>query len=223
MAEIIQFPKRKQKHGPSRRVLEQRTVKYQTADQIRFLRRMVRNHAELHESKGNCTGIREWLVIDILTSSGLRAAEVADLRVGDCLVGHGKSALHVRSGKGSKSRVVQIPQALKLHLRKYLNWKQERGEPVGPDDHLFLGQRGPWTPQAVSQIVKKWLRLCGLYEVGKSAHSLRHSYAVEHYRKNGCLRGLQKQLGHSSSQVTEIYADVLEEDLRDQVKNLWGK
>ena len=96
-------------------------------------------------------------------------------------------------------------------------------EPIGADDHLFQGQRGPWTPQAVSQIVKKWLRQLGLYERGKSAHSLRHSYATEHYRKNRCLRGLQKQLGHSDVSTTTIYADITEEDLLGQVRNLWGR
>ncbi len=53
-------------------------------------------------------------------------------------------------------------------------------------------------------------------------HALRHSYAVEIYRKEKDLRALQKQLGHSTTQTTEIYADVLTEDIQRQLKNLWG-
>ncbi len=223
-AKIIHFPRKpKQKRNRPPRRPSERRIKYFTSDEIRLLRRMVRNQAELHETKGNITAIREWAAIDILTSAGLRASEVANLRCGDCLIGYGKSALYVREGKWGKSRLVQIPQQLRFHLRKYLAWKEQRGEPIGVDDHLFQGQRGPWTPQGVSQIVKKWLRVLRMYEPGKSAHSLRHSYATEHYRKNGCLRGLQKQLGHSDVSTTTVYADVLEQDLQDQVKNLWGK
>lgn len=225
MGEIVQFPRKKAKAKtvPRRsRTISEHRIKYFTSDEIRALRRTVRDQAALHKAKGNITGIREWAAIDILTSSGLRASEVANLRCGDCLIGYRKSSLYVRPSKWGKTRYVQIPEALRLHLKKYLAWKQDRGEPVGPDDHLFLGQRGPWGPMAVSQMVKKWLRHLGLYEQGKSAHSLRHSYATELYRREKDLRCVQKQLGHSSIQTTQIYSDCLPEDIDRQIKNLWG-
>jgi len=62
----------------------------------------------------------------------------------------------------------------------------------------------------------------GLYESGKAAHAFRHSYAVELYRRERDLRCVQKQLGHSSIETTQIYADVLQEDVERQIKNLWG-
>ena len=128
----------------------------------------------------------------------------------------------MREGKGSKSRTIQIPDSLKAHLKSFLAWKRERGEPTGQDDHLFVGQRGPWTPWAVGQIVKTHLRPLGLYELGKSAHALRHSYAVELYRRRRDLRAVQKQLGHRSVQTTQRYADVLAEDIQEQIKGLWN-
>jgi site-specific recombinase XerD len=130
--------------------------------------------------------------------------------------------MFVRDGKGSKSRTVQIPDSLKKHLRQFLAWKQTRGETTGHDDHLFLGQRGPWTSQAVQQLVKKYLKALGLYESEKSVHALRHSYAVEFYRQEKDLRALQKQLGHSSIQTTQIYADVTVQDIQKQIRGLWG-
>ena len=118
--------------------------------------------------------------------------------------------------------MVQIPASLKTHLKSFQRWKTERGEPVGTDDHLFYGQRGPWTAAAVSQAVRRVLESCGLYERGRCVHSLRHSYAVALYRKERDLRCVQKQLGHSSIQSTQIYADVLDEDIRSQLEGLWG-
>ena len=112
--------------------------------------------------------------------------------------------------------------ALKKHLKQFLAWKQSRGEPTTPDDHLFVGQRGPWTAQAIQQLVKKHLKALGLYESEKSVHALRHSYAVEFYRQEKDLRALQKQLGHSSVQTTQIYADVTTDDIQQQIKGLWG-
>ena len=162
------------------------------------------------------------MAIDLLVSTGLRVSEAANVRCGDLKTGYGESALFVRDGKGSKSRTVQIPDSLKKHMKSFITWKQSRGEPTGPDDHLFIGQRGPWTAQAIQQLVKKYLKGLGLYENEKSVHALRHSYAVEFYRQEKDLRALQKQLGHSSIQTTQIYADVTAEDIQQQIRGLWG-
>ena len=224
-AEIIDFKSNERK---TRLVTTTHTVrnidnvKYFSKNQIRLLRRTVRDRAIVSVSKKNITAVREWAVIDLLTSTGIRVAEAANLRCGDIKAGYGQSALFIRNGKGCKSRTVQIPESLKRHLKSFLLWKIEHNEPVGHDDFLHIGQRGPWTVQAIQQIVKKYLRDLGLYEKGKSVHALRHSYAVELYRSERDLRAVQKQLGHSSIQTTQIYVDVLEEDVQRQIKGLWG-
>jgi site-specific recombinase XerD len=197
-------------------------IKYFNLQQIKLLRRTVRDQAALDLSKCQVTAVREWMAIDLLTSTGLRVSEAANICCGDLKAGYGESALFVRDGKGSKSRTVQIPDSLKKHLKSFIIWKAGRNEPTGADDHLFIGQRGPWTAQAIQQLVKKHLRALGLYENEKSVHALRHSYAVEFYRQERDLRALQKQLGHSSLQTTQIYADVTAEDIQQQIRGLWG-
>jgi site-specific recombinase XerD len=117
---------------------------------------------------------------------------------------------------------VVVPQNLKTHLKGFLKWKQKRGEPTGKDDHLFIGQRGPWTAQALQQIVKKYLKQRNLYESGKSVHALRHSYAMQLYGRDKDLRTVQKQLRHVSIQSTLIYADTTDEEITSQVKGLWN-
>ncbi len=196
--------------------------KYFTEPQIKALRRTVRDQANLARQRAQVTAVREWALIDLLTSTGLRESEAADLRCGDIRFGYGQSAVFVRNGKGHKSGTVQIPASLKSNLQSFLRWKQIKGEPTGPDDHLFIGQRGPWTGWAVGEIVKKYLRQLGLYSPGRSAHSLRHSYAVQLYRQQKDLRAVQKQLRHASVQTTQKYADVLAEDIQEQITNLWG-
>jgi site-specific recombinase XerD len=71
-------------------------------------------------------------------------------------------------------------------------------------------------------VVKQHLRRLNLYETGKSAHSLRHSYAVQLYHQQKDLRAVQKQLRHASVQTTMIYADVMAEDIQDQIRGLWN-
>jgi site-specific recombinase XerD len=197
-------------------------IKYYNKQQIQLLRRTVKDAAALAVSKGNFTAVKEWLAIDVLTSTGLRVSELANLRCGDLSTGYGSTpSIYIRDGKGHKPRTVIIPESLKKHLKQFLVWKRERGERVGEDDYLFCGQRGPWTRQAVQQLVKKYLKMLDLYEDGKSVHALRHSYAVQLYRRERDLRAVQKQLGHSSIKTSQIYADVLEEDLGRQVRGMW--
>ena len=224
-SKVIRFPASEERPAKRmrRRVTNVDGVKYFTGQQIKLLRRTARDHAELDRSKGKVTGVREWMAIDLLTSTGLRVSEAANVRCGDVKAGYGESAVFIRDGKGSRSRTVQIPDSLKKHVKRFLKWKQERGEGTGPDDHLFIGQRGPWTAQAVQQAVKKHLRALGLYESGKSVHALRHSYALELYRQERDLRAVQKQLGHASVQTTQIYADVTQDDIQGQIKGLWGQ
>ncbi len=196
-------------------------VKYFAKKQILLLRRTVRDRAIVSAGKGNVTAQREWLIIDFLTSTGARVAEVADLRCGDVKAGYGQSSVFIRNGKGNKSRTIQIPESLKKHLKSFIAWKASRGEQVGADDYVFIGQRGALSTQGIGQIVKKYLKLLGLYEPGKATHALRHSFATQLYRKERDLRAVQKQLGHSSVQTTQIYAAVLDEDIQRQMKGLW--
>ena len=212
-ATILPFRPRQQRSLPSND-----GPKYFTELQVKLIRRTARDAAKL----GKLKDIRNWLLIDLLTSSGLREAEGADVRVGDLRVGYDEAAVFVRNGKGGRTRMVQIPASLKAHLKSFLRWKSERGEPMSKDDPLFFGQRGPWTAAAVSQAVRRLLETCGLYERGKNVHALRHSYAVALYRRERDLRCVQKQLGHASVTTTQIYADVLDEDIRSQIANLWG-
>ena len=197
-------------------------IKYFTEQQIKALRRTVRDQAILDRKKGKVTGIREWMVIDLLTCTGLRVNEAANVRCGDLKIGYSEAEVFVREGKGSVSGHVEIPDSLKKHLKQFLNWKEEQEEPTGKDDYLFIGQRGPWTSQAIQQIVKKYLKALGLYESGKSVHALRHSYAVQLYAKEKDLRAVQKQLRHVSIQSTQVYADVTKEDIQGQIKGLWN-
>ena len=218
--ELIRFPTKKPK--PKNKVTCIDGVKYFNEQQIKLLRRTVRDKATLDYEKGNVTGVKEWMVIDLLTMTGVRVAEAANIRGGDFKCGYGESELFIRYGKGCRSRTIQIPQSLKKHGNWFMNYKKQIHESVNYDSHLFIGQRGPWTSQAIQQIVKKWLKHLGLYENGKSVHAIRHSYAVALYKRQRDLRAVQKQLGHASIQTTQIYADVTKEDIQNQIKNFWN-
>ncbi|HSD50950.1 MAG TPA: tyrosine-type recombinase/integrase, partial [Candidatus Methylomirabilis sp.] len=156
--------------------------------------------------------VRAWALLDTLLSSGLRASEVAALRVGDCLLGYGQASLVVRRGKGAKTREVFIPQELKAHLKAFLAWRRADGEDVSDTTLVFMGQRGPLTRNGVWRVVKGLMAAVGL-DPRYATHSCRHTYATHLYRAcGGDLEVVQEQLGHASIKTTTIYAKVTKED-----------
>jgi len=208
--------------GKSRKHITVDGPKYFTESEIKLIMRTARNKSELHLAKGLKTGVRVWMLIDLLTCTGLRVSEAANLTCGDLRIGHGQAEIWVSNGKGNISGTVIIPLALKKHLRAFLQWKQKQGEGTEDADPLFVGQRGHMTDQAVRHIVKKHLKALGLYETGKAVHALRHGYAMALYRREKDLRAVQKQLRHVSIQSTLVYADVSKDEIAAQVKGLWN-
>ncbi|MCK5280193.1 MAG: tyrosine-type recombinase/integrase, partial [Cyclobacteriaceae bacterium] len=82
-------------------------------------------------------------------------------------------------------------------------------------------ERSPkMTLSAIQKRFKYWTKACGL-KAHYSIHSARHTYGTMLYRNTKDLRMVQKQLGHSSCQVTEVYADVLDEDVEKAVNTLY--
>nr|MBP7304438.1 tyrosine-type recombinase/integrase [Fervidobacterium sp.] len=139
---LVQFPGAKpNKKTRSERVKNVDGVKYFNASQIKLIRRRARDRAELDLKKGKTTAIREWMAIDLLTSTGLRVSEAANLKCGDLKIGYSESKIYVNSGKGGISGHVVIGNSMKGHLKAFLAWKQSMGERVGDNDHLFMGQR----------------------------------------------------------------------------------
>jgi integrase/recombinase XerD len=76
---VIQFPgtRERVRNRPSRKVKSIDGFKYFSQQQIKLLRRTVRDQATLDQAGGQVTAVREWMAIDLLTSTGLRVSEAA--------------------------------------------------------------------------------------------------------------------------------------------------
>jgi site-specific recombinase XerD len=187
-------------------------IRYLTTEELTRLRRLAESRAAQALQKGTSGAVRAWALLDTLLSSGLRASEVATLRIGDCLLGYGQALLLVQHGKGGKTREVFIAEDLKRHLKAFITWKRERGEDVTDAVPLFLGQRGPLTRNGVWRVVKGLMAAVGL-DPRYATHSCRHTYATHLYRASGGdLEVVQEQLGHASIKTTTLYAKVTKED-----------
>lgn len=167
-------------------------------------------------------GVRNAAAVETLLGTGLRVSELCALVVGDLFFDEGMANILVRRGKGGKAGLVPVSDRLARFLREYVTTKETLRESVAPSAPLFLSERGGHLCRsAVHRIWKVALQGAAL-DTRWGVHATRHSYAVEVYRKTRDLRLTQRLLRHSSPGVTQVYANLLDDDVRRGVAMVWA-
>lgn len=156
--------------------------------------------------------VRNMLVV-LAMYSGLRVAEIADLKVGDLYLSGNDPYLIVRNGKGGKKRTVYLAKELRNRLKKFIDYKKKTlNQSVDPEAPLFSGREGKHSPPIT--LMKSFKK--AVFESGVrnklSIHSARHTYATFLLRDTGNLRYVQQQLGHANISMTAHYANILPEE-----------
>ncbi|MBA2746618.1 MAG: tyrosine-type recombinase/integrase [Flavisolibacter sp.] len=132
-------------------------------------------------------------------SAGLRVSELVNLKVLD--IDSKRMTIHVREGKGKKSRIVPLSKVLLETLREY--FKVYR-----PKDYLFEGVGGGAYGTRSAQIVLANAKIRAKVKKRGSIHSLRHSYATHLLEGGTDIRYIQELLGHQSMKTTLRYTHV---------------
>lgn len=198
--------------------------KFLSREEVRKLLQTAKANADKALGGRHKVAVRDYFIVDLALSTGLRVMEVSRLDCGDVFVHNGHAALLVRKGKGGKKRLVRFNGAFKGHCEQYLLWKKTVSEPVGPEDPLILSSN-TGTHMSTRALQKAFKRTAAKAELSShfSFHCLRHTYACHLYKASGYnLRLVQKQLGHSSSRITEVYADVINPDVTNSLEKLYA-
>jgi len=131
---------------------------------------------------------------------GLRMNELRMLKIAD--VDLQRKQVHIRMGKGKKSRYVVLSNLLIQSFEKYV--KQ-----VKPQVYLFEGQipGEPMGERSIQYVIKEALQKTSIRKQ-VSMHTLRHSFAT-HLLEDGIdIHSIQHLLGHSDIRTTIIYLHV---------------
>lgn len=157
-------------------------------------------------SPGDPLVLRDQALLELMYACGLRASEVASLRIRDI---NPTLGIVTVTGKGEKTRVVPIGRPALAAVQNYL--KQSRPKLARPGitsgEALLLSRTGrPLERVAVWQLVKKNAARAGLK--GVHPHKLRHSFATHLLQGGANLRLVQEMLGHADIATTQIYTHV---------------
>lgn len=164
----------------------------------------------------------DWFVIELALETGLRVGEMSALLHSDFRTDSTTPGVLVCCGKGGKPRFVRVRQELCHKAQKFFAWKQETGQSTGPEAPLFWSPRTKkgMTVRGLQKIFERVSHAAGIE--GHSIHHCRHTYATELLRASkGNLRLVQKQLGHAKITTTQVYADVVDEDIQEAVDQLY--
>lgn len=147
-------------------------------------------------------GRRDHAILLLLVRLGLRAAEVAALKLEDIDWRAGELVVH---GKQRQTDRLPLPVDVGQSLAGYL----ERGRPEVEHRTVFVQSRAPYAPAAASTIkgaVRSACRRAGLAEVGP--HRLRHTAATQLLAAGAPLSEVAQLLRHREVATTAIYAKV---------------
>jgi len=150
------------------------------------------------------TGARNRAMLLLLARLGLRAGEVAALRLED--IDWPQATLQV-AGKSRRATRLPLPQEVGDAILSYLPHR-----PTKPrSDRLFLrawSPRGPLARGSVSSVAARALRLADVVAPARGAHALRHSAASGMLRQGASLDQIRLVLRHQDPETTMLYAKV---------------
>lgn len=150
---------------------------------------------------------RDLAIMALMATAGLRTVEIARANVGDLRVVDGITFLYVQGkGHSDKDAAIRVAPQVEVLIRKYL---AARGR-VDGDAPLFVSTSNRnsgarITSQVVSKMVKARLRAVGIDSPRITAHSLRHTAAVQMLLNGASLENVQQVLRHVNINTTMIY------------------
>ena len=157
-------------------------------------------------------GARDYAILALMATTGLRTVSVVNADVGDIRKLNGVPVLYYR-GKGHDEKAVYVklaPQVLEA-INRYLSLRGEtaKGAPLFTSAaNRNTGER--MTTSSVSRIAANHLEDAGVKTDRITAHSLRHTAATLNLLNGGTVEETQQMLGHRSITTTLIYSHALE-------------
>ena len=150
--------------------------------------------------RDNCDNLRDLAVIDMLASTGMRVGELVGLNRADVDFENRECIVF---GKGSKERPVYFDARTKIHLKNYLESRND------DNPALFVSLLKPYDRLKISGVeirLRELGRKLGITKV--HPHKFRRTLATRAIDKGMPIEQVQKLLGHSKIDTTMQYAMV---------------
>jgi len=171
--------------------------------------------ASFDTSKDKYLHHRDFVILALLYSTGMRRTELAELKISDFDLTTG---LITVIGKGNKERVVPMGDNTASDVKSYLSIREKfLKEKKQAAPKMFLNKSGKkLSVRSVNRLVNSFAQKHGM---SFTPHTLRHTFAT-HLLENGAdLMLIKEILGHASLSTTQKYTHVTAEAMKKQYQS----
>lgn len=195
---------------------EKKTINYLTLDGIKLLLKMPNLYT--------VSGRRDLALLSLMYDTGARVQEIIDLT--PSMVRFDKPYTIKLIGKGNKARIVPLMEPVVENLKKYMEEQGLLNNYSNLYPLFFNKRREKLTRAGVNYILTKYKNLARkenqtLVPEIFSCHCLRHSKAMHLLQAGVNLVYIRDILGHTSVQVTEIYAKTDSKQKREAIEKAY--
>lgn len=168
----------------------------------------VKTMFDLAKMDNSIIGVRDLLVLELLATTGMRRAEICEIKIGDIQFTQGVYAINI-VGKGNKERIIVASNEVMGIINKYMNM---RGITMKDKDEYLLVSHanrksgsGKVSTNMIYRIVKHYAELADIDPDTISPHTLRHTFATQCIGMGTPIQDVQQLMGHASINTTELY------------------
>lgn len=156
--------------------------------------------------RDSCATKRDLAIVEILASTGIRVGELVNLDRSDVNLNERECIV---TGKGNKQRPVYFDARAKLHLRSYLDARNDT------NPALFVSLRDASKRVTIDGVESRLRQLGKDSGVGRvHPHKFRRTLATQAIDKGMPIEQVQKLLGHAKIDTTMHYAMVNQNNVK---------
>ena len=160
----------------------------------------------IEKMRDNCKTKRDFAIIDLLYSTGIRVGELVRLNISDIDFEERECVVY---GKGDKERRVYFDAKAKLHLQNYIKSRAD------DNPALFVTLDAPYDRLKISGVEIRMRELGRMLNIPKiHPHKFRRTMATRAIDKGMPIEQVQKILGHSQIDTTMQYAIVNQNNVK---------
>lgn len=157
-------------------------------------------------NRENCTGRRDYAILQLLFTYGVRGGQLRALRLEH--IDWSRNQILFEPSKHGKASLLPLTQEVGESLLDYL----QNSRAVSPYPQVFLTMRAPYRPlprsSSLAAIVARCIQAAGIDIPHKGAHVFRHAFATRMLQQGHPLKAIADVLGHRYLGTTFIYTKV---------------
>lgn len=183
--------------------------------QVPFSEKEIEEVLKLINTVDGFEGVRNKLIVELFYTTGMRRAELVQLKTGD--ISTAERTVKVL-GKRNKERIIPLLPSVIQTLQAYLS-ERENLEVITDSDYLLLSKKGSKIYETlVYRVINSYFSKAS-EKVKKSPHILRHSFATHLLNEGADLNAVKELLGHSSLASTQVYTHSSIAQLKEVYRN----